>query len=392
MSAAARETAEVPATSPHPPRRRFRRHVPAAAWAVILYAAVRATSLAALALWCRSTGKSPRVLLSERWDSLWYVRVAAHGYDFTLTAPDGRSLPSTAFFPLLPWLETGVHRATGVGLPTAGLLVGAVASLLAAWGIFHVVRTGHGDRAGVVCVVLWAAVPVGIVQSMAYSEALFVALAAWALHAVLTRRLLLAGTLACLAGLTRPVGLAVTAALLLAVWQLGRRGGLRTAQQRLTALLACLIAPTGAVTYILWVGERQGNPLGYLDVQASWGNGFDGGWAFATFLTGGLSPWLSAGTLLLLLALATWPHIPAKSRPQPAPVLLYSAIVTLLALGASGYFGSKPRLLLPAFPLLVPLAVALARRRPRVLYATLIPLTLASAAYGAFWLNGSGPP
>lgn len=59
---------------------------------------------------------------------------------------------------------------------------------------------------------VWAVLPVGIVQSMAYSESLFTALAAWSLYAVLTGRWVTAGVLASLSGLTRPVGLAVVAA------------------------------------------------------------------------------------------------------------------------------------------------------------------------------------
>ena len=44
----------------------------------------------------------------------------------------------------------------------------------------------------------------------------------------------------------------------------------------------------------------------------------------------------------------------------------YSATLVVLALTTSGYFGSKPRYLLPAFGLLLPLAVRLARVRPAV--------------------------
>lgn len=87
-----------------------------------------------------------------------------------------------------------------------------VASLAAAWGIFAVADHVYGRRAGVCAVLVWAVLPVGIVQSMAYSESLFTALAAWSLYAVLTGHWLTAGLLASLAGLTRPVGAAVVAA------------------------------------------------------------------------------------------------------------------------------------------------------------------------------------
>ncbi|MYW42041.1 hypothetical protein GT346_01470, partial [Streptomyces sp. SID161] len=77
---------------------------------------------------------------------------------------------------------------------------------------------------------------------------------------------------------------------------------------------------------------------------------------------------------------------------QPVELLVYTGVVLALALCASSYFGSKPRLLMPAFPVLLPLARALAR--PRTLRSALVTaaLAVAAAAYGAFWLNGSGPP
>jgi hypothetical protein len=157
-----------------------------------------------------------------------------------------------------------------------------------------------------------------------------------------------------------------------------------------------LLAPLGAAGYVLWVGDRTGGgPLGYLDVQAGWRNGFDGGYAFALFVAGRFTSFPSAlaGTALVLgVALVVWLYVLCVRQRQPLPLLVYAGTVTALALCASSYFGSKPRLLMPAFPLLLPLAVALARARTRLLAAGLGAVAAASAAYGAFWLNGSGPP
>lgn len=77
---------------------------------------------------------------------------------------------------------------------------------------------------------------------------------------------------------------------------------------------------------------------------------------------------------------------------QPLPLLVYAGLVTVLALCASSYFGSKPRLLLPAFPLLFPPAVGLARLRTARSAPVVCGVAVAAAVYGAFWLNGSGPP
>jgi hypothetical protein len=147
---------------------------------------------------------------------------------------------------------------------------------------------------------------------------------------------------------------------------------------------------------VLWVGHRTGKGVfGYLDVQAGWRNGFDGGYAFARFVADKFTslPGALAGLALIAgVGLVVWLYVVCVRQGQPLPLLVYSGVVTALALCASSYFGSKPRLLMPAFPLLLPLALALARARPRRSAAVLGAVAAASAVYGAFWLNGSGPP
>ncbi|QDY80955.1 hypothetical protein FQU76_11505 [Streptomyces qinzhouensis] len=363
-----------------------------AAPALAAYVAIKALGLAVLFLWAHFADRSAHRLLAERWDSLWYVRVVEHGYDFTLTAPDGRVLSDLAFFPLLPWLEEGLSAITPLGPADAGLAVSAVASLAAAWGIFRLVDLFYGRRAGVLTVVLWGALPVGIVQSMAYSESLFTALAAWSLYAVVRGHWPAAGLLASFAGLTRPVGLAVAAAVWAGAYLALRGTGPRADRPRI--LTGVLLAPLGAAGYVLWVGIREGSPLfGYLDVQGAWGNGFDGGLAFARFIgelivdTPPAGVALAAGTVALL-----WLYTRGIRQGQPVPLLVYSGIVLTLALCSSGYFGSKPRLLMPAFPLLIPAAVALARAKAPVVWSVAGLLSAVAAVYGAFWLHGSGPP
>ena len=341
-----------------------------AAPALLGYAAVRALGLITLAGWSAANGKSAHTLLTARWDSLWYTRVAALGYGYEVRLPNGDVHSNLAFFPLLPWLERLVSALTPLSYADAGLLISTSASLVAAWGIFAVADHVYGRRAGVCAVLVWAVLPVGIVQSMAYSESLFTALAAWSLYAVLTGRWLTAGTLATLSGLTRPVGVAVVAALWVAA--ITSFAGNRSVPQPSGApvwrrALAMFLAPLGAAAYVLWVGHRTGRgPLGYLDVQAQWGNGFDGGYAFARFVGDQFTSFPSALAgvgLIVGVALVVWLYVTGVRQGQPLPLLVYTGIVTALALSASGYFGSKPRFLLPAFPLLLPLAVALSRLR-----------------------------
>ncbi|MBE8476624.1 mannosyltransferase family protein [Streptomyces justiciae] len=408
-----------------PPGNALRRAAPA----LLGYAAVRALGLLTLALWSAARDKSAYTLLTARWDALWYTRVAELGYGYEVRLPNGDVHSNLAFFPLLPWLERGVAAVTPLSYADAGFAVSLLASLAAAWGIFAVADHVYGRRAGICAVLVWAVLPVGIVQSMAYSESLFTSLAAWSLYAVLTGRWLTAGTLAALAGLTRPVGLAVVAA----VWATGIAAFLRDraaarapsfVRDRSAAsaqgahgtehapsptadstgggapawrrALGMLLAPLGAAGYVLWVGHHTGKgPLGYLDVQAGWRNGFDGGYAFARFVADKFTSFPSALAgigLIVGVGLVVWLYVVCVRQGQPLPLLVYAGVVTALALCASSYFGSKPRLLLPAFPLLLPLALALARLRTSRSALVVAGVAVASAVYGAFWLNGSGPP
>ncbi|MFF6917974.1 hypothetical protein [Streptomyces sp. NPDC012466] len=380
-----------------------------AAPALAGYAAVRALGLLALFLWSAARDKNAYTLLTARWDALWYVRVAELGYGYEVRLANGDVHSNLAFFPLLPWLERLVAAVSPLSYADGGFLVSLCASLAAAWGVFAVADHVYGRRAGVCAVLLWAVLPVGIVQSMAYSEALFTALAAWSLYAVLTGRWVTAGALALSAGLTRPVGLAVVAA----VWVTavasfveergaaepdGAPGAPRPGAPgtRARRFLGMLLAPLGATGYVLWVGHHTGRgPLGYLDVQAGWRNGFDGGYAFGRFVADKFTSFPSALAgvgLILGVASVVWLYVAGVRQRQPLPLLVYTGIVTALALCASSYFGSKPRLLMPAFPLLLPLALALAKTRTRRSAAILGAVGVVSAVYGAFWLNGSGPP
>ncbi|MFH8930295.1 hypothetical protein ACH4D4_24870 [Streptomyces pristinaespiralis] len=368
----------------------------AAVPALLAYSVIRILCLAVLYLWSWFTGRDATDLLARRWDSLWYVRVIEEGYGFTLQAPDGRVLSNMAFFPLLPWLESLVSAVTSLSPAHAGLFISAVASLVAAYGIFTVTEQLYGPRSGFFAVVLWAVLPVGIVQSMAYSESLFVALAVWSLRWSMNGDWMRAGVLASLAGLTRPVGLAVTAAVwaaaLVQIWATSdNRDGVRPTGRM---VLGLCVAPLGALGYILWVGHRTGTPWGYLDVQAEWGNGFDGGLAFSKFIAGLLlGPSFLAGLALLAGVFAIgWLYRRTIVEKQPVALTVYCGVVVILAICASGYFGSKPRLLIPAFPLLLPLANMLSRAAGAKAVGIAGTAALVAAVYGAFWLHGSGPP
>lgn len=355
--------------------------------AVLLVLAVRLLGLLVLVVAAAGEGRSAHARL-VRWDAQWYAGIARSGYGHTVLHPDGRLLSDYAFFPLLPLLERGVAALTGLAYVDAGLVVTWSATALAAWGIHAVGEHLHGVRVGVLLAVLWAALPVGIVTSMAYSEAVFTALAAWAVHASITRRWWLAGVLAAGAGLTRPVGVAVVAAVVVTA-------ALHAVRRREAKPLAgVVIAPLGLLGYLAWVAVRTGAPSGYFRVADGWGNGFDGGRAFVAWVGDHLATGVRWQGVLLVVAVLVLAGLFALAvrDGQPLPLLVFTGVLLVLALTTSGYFGSKPRYLLPAFPLLLPLALRLSRVRGSAVVAALGVLTAGSAAYGAVWLLGPGPP
>lgn len=67
--------------------------------------------------------------------------------------------------------------------------------------------------------------------------------------------------------------------------------------------------------------------------------------------------------------------------------MVFAGVLVLLVIFGSGSFSSKPRFLLPAFPLLIPAAVALTRTwRTRPAAALLVggALAVVSVLYGAY--------
>ncbi|MFE7141099.1 hypothetical protein ACFVAG_25410 [Streptomyces sp. NPDC057644] len=369
----------------------------AAAPALAVYAAVRALGL--LGFWAAASaaGKDPLGPLSGRWDSVWYQRIAENGYGYTVTLPDGSVHSDLAFFPLLPALERGISTVTPLTLGGAGLLVAWTAGLLAAWGVYAVGAHLRGRRTGVVLAALWGAYPTAFVQSMAYTETLFTALAAWALYAVLKGRWIVAGALSVLAGLTRPTAaaliaaLAVTAAVtLVREYRDERRAG-PVLRRHARMIAGVALAPLGWLAYVVFVAVREGSPFAYFDVQAQWGNNVDGGRALAAFIAG--LPWPAALGLCTALGLLGWLVVLCVRQRQPLPVLVYALTIVVISLIGAGYFGSRPRLMMPAFPLLLPPAVALLRLRTTGRTAAVLAvLACASAGYGAWTLLGAGPP
>jgi hypothetical protein len=360
----------------------------------LVYLTIRQVSLLVLAWMPVGRGTGIGSALTS-WDGAWFLGLAAGGYGgvpaefvdgFGMRTPQ----TSLAFFPGYPALVAVVSGLSGAGLTVAALAVSAGAGVAAAYGLVRLAETvpNGSRRAGLVLVALFAAAPMSIVLSMAYSEALFCALAVWCLVGLLRRQWLLAGMCSAAAGLVRPTAVALIAAVALAAVVAVLRG-----KQGWRPWAAVLLAPSGLLGYLAFVATRTGRWDGWFVLQRQgWDSGFDGGRATLRFAGRVLTTapsvlevatvWLLAGALVLLVLCALdWWDGPAW------PLLVYAAVVLALDLGSNGVMNSKARLLLPAFVLLLPVAIGLARRRTVVLALTLTTLAAFSAWFGSYALT-----
>ncbi|MGW1557822.1 hypothetical protein ACWCQ1_15100 [Streptomyces sp. NPDC002144] len=359
--------------------------------AVGLFLTARLFGVAVLALASWRTGRNPLALLGRSWDSLWYLGIAAHGYVRTERTHLG-VVSDMAFFPLYPALVRVVTALSPLSGGAAGLVVSWTAAAVAACGIYAVGARLHGRAVGTALVLLWGLLPHSVVLSMAYTEPVLTAFAAWTLYALLTGRWLWAGALAALAGLSRPNAFALSATVVAAaLWETGRCVRER---RRVTHRLwtAAAIAPTGWVAYVLWVGRHEGSVLrGYFDLQRRWGSRFDfgeGAWQFVRHLLLQGDRLVFPMSLVIVAAGGVLYALLLADR-APLPLLVYTGALLLVVLGGSGFFECKPRFLIPAFPLLIPLARALVRTaRARPWHATVVVGALAglSYCYGAYLL------
>ena len=318
-----------------------------------------------------------------------YWAIAAHGY----TYPAGQLAHASVFswFPGYPAVIDSIAWLPGVTIAAAGLVVVAVAGLAAAWGLTALGMKLTGDpRISLLMVAIWAVAPSSTVLSMMYAEALFCALAIWALVALVSRRWLTAGLLTLAAGTVRSTALAlvltICAAALLAVVQAVRAR--QPFAQWWRAPAAVLLAPLGLLGYLGYVAVATHRLDGWFWVEKHTCHMvFD--WGTSTFrvVKGTLLGTPSVAAVLVVGALCAAVLLTLWSLTERIPIYLhvYTIVVVFLALTTSAnWISSKPRFMLPAVLLALPLARLLAPLRTSVLVPLIGVLAVATTWFGLY--------
>ena len=329
--------------------------------------------------------------LIASWDSAAYLNIAAHGYSYI--PGDLRHDVIFAWFPGYPAAIAALSWIPGAGADRAALTVTVAAGLAAAWGLARLGLALTGDRRiSLLMVALWAVAPGSVVWTMLYSEALFCALAVWSLVALVERRWLTAAGLTILAGTVRSTAIALVAAVAVAALPPVIRAV--RAREPIGAwwrpALSVLAAPLGLVGYWGYSAWATRHLAGFGWVEKNAHNSFDWGKGIIVAARTAIISGPTAPVALTLLVIAAAVTLTACSLAERIPVYLhaYTLIVVVLALAPGPYYlGSKPRFLLPAMLLGLPLARLLARASIWVLVPLIAILAAASTWFGIYLMT-----
>ena len=308
-----------------------------------------------------------------RWDSVWFLRIAEHGY---------ASLEGTAaaFYPLYPASVGLVGRAFLGHYVLAGIAVSLAASL-AAFVLLHDLAETKLRAEGARRTVLYLAIfPMTLFLQAVYSEALFLLLTVAAFLLAERGRFASTGFVAGLALLTRPVGFALLPALALIAWRSPDRG-------RSLANLA--IAPLLFCVYPLYLWIDRGDPFAFAHAQDVWTRHVSYAGPLGGIWDGLRAGW--AGVRQLLSGSHTTTYWPAVDGTDPMRVaavnleaLAFLVLFVALTFVAWRRFGA-PYGLFAALSLAIPLSVPSERwpllSLPRF-GLVIFPLFLALAALG----------
>lgn len=334
--------------------------------------------------------------LIASWDSGRFLHIAAHGYSYV---PGNLRLDVIfAWFPGYPAAIDTLSWIPGVGADGAALTVTIAAGLAAAWGLTRLGLAVTGDqRISLLMVALWAVAPGSLVWIMLYSEALFCALAVWSLVALVERRWLTAAGLTILAGTVRSAAIALIAAVAVAALPPVIRAV--RAREPIGAwwrpAAAVVTAPLGLVGYWAYSAWATHHVAGFAWVEENAHNNFDWGQGIILAAKQAIIYGPNASVALTLLVIAAAVILTAWSLAERIPVYLhaYTLVVVVVALAPGPYFlGSKPRFLLPAMLLGLPLARLLARARIWVLIPLIAVLAAASTWFGIYLMTTGWAP
>jgi hypothetical protein len=323
-------------------------------------------------------------------DARWYARIAQLGYPATLAKAHGHQPPNTAvFFPLYPMAVASVNFLLGGHhVIWAGLVIQALTDAASAVAVWALADRTLGRRVADRSVLLYCAFPGAMVFGSLYTEPLAIALAAGCLLALVSRKWLIAGVLALLAGAAHSTMIVLTPLLgIVAIHAVWTRRDWRS-------LIAPALAPLGVLAFFTYGAIRYHDFLFWYHLERrDWGEKMDFGahtlrvltwqvprdahWPVFNVLVIAIFVFAVVGIGLLIASRAPW------------PITVYTVFV--LASVCDSQVGIRPRFILTA----VGIFFGYAAKLPTWVFWPLLTVSaLALAFYTGYWphhVHGSFP-
>jgi Mannosyltransferase (PIG-V) len=282
----------------------------------------------------------------ERFDALWFLRIASSGY----RTGDG----SAAFFPLYPLAIRAVSWVMGAHPFGASLLVSNAAIACGLCVVYALTASERSIATARRTVLLLALFPTSFFFFAPYSESLFLLLAATTYWAARSRRWAAAGAAGALAALTRNVGVVLAPALVVEAFHQRAEGR----GSVLPGLGAAVAVGLGTLAYFAYWWTKVGDWLAPIDQQANWQRTFSSPWATLVDGTRDAFRYLgnANGGYWLIDWLIVVPVVGAsvfalfRYRPSYSVYLWGGLLIPLSFVFADRPLMSMPRFVLPLFP------------------------------------------
>lgn len=297
----------------------------------------------------------------ERFDALWFLRIADDGYRLTDQ--------SAVFFPGYPMTIRFVSTILGGHPLAAGLLVSHLATFGSLVLLYFLSASEWGERVARRTVLYLAVLPTSFFLLAPYSESLFLFLVLLTLWAARRGKWELAGLAGIGASATRNLGVLLVLPLLVEALQRFRER--KDSRELARAVLWSLLAAGGAVAYLAFSQQFFGDWQAPLSQQSTWQR--QGVFPLGTVLKGTNEAFCCIGLypggyhlldwLIVMPALAASGWLVVRARPLYGVYTVVSLLAPLSYPFLPRPFMSIPRFLLPLFPLLWVVAVWAKRRK-----------------------------
>jgi Gpi18-like mannosyltransferase len=282
----------------------------------------------------------------ERFDALWFLRIASGGYRIG----DG----SAAFFPLYPLTIRAVSWLIG-GHPFAAALLISNASIAGALCVLYALTASElSIEAARRTVLLVALFPTSFFLFAPYSESLFLLLAVTAFWGARSRRWAAAGAAGALAALTRNVGFVLAPALLVEAFHQRAEGR----GSPYPGVAAAAATGLGTLAYLAYWQAKAGDWLAPVTQQANWQRTFS--WPWATLANGTRDAFRYLGNtnggywlidwLIVVPVVGASVYALFRYRPSYSIYLWAGLLIPSSYVFADRPLMSMPRFVLPLFP------------------------------------------